>query len=155
MPASTAGSTVRGDAKSVRSAAGTMVVEACMLPSYSKQMRSGDGKGAWPTSVDIVQCTSMKPAFLLKFVPGSTIGGASPSALFGSSLEPNLRNKMRVPVEDPELASGFYPEQKYQQVSSRPAEPRAPSTRSRGSACAAGCVRLREPESKGTKLEQG
>ena len=98
MPASTAGSTVRGDAASVRSAAGTMVVEACMLPSYSKQMRSGDGKGAWPTSVDIVQCTSMKPA-LLKFMPGA-------SALFGSSLEPNLRNKMRVPVEDPELASG-------------------------------------------------
>ena len=153
MPACTAGSTVRGDAASVRSAAGTMVVEACMLPSYSKQMRSGDGKGARSTSVDTVQCTSMKPAFLLKFVPGSTIGGASP--VLGSSLEPNLRNKMRVPVEDPELASGPIPQQTYQQVSSRPAEPRAPSTRSRGSACAAGCVRLREPESKGTKLEQG
>ena len=61
---------------------------ACAAPSYS-------GERTRRASVD-AQCTSLKPPELKSRL--SAFGGASPSALFGSSLEPNLRNKMRVPV---------------------------------------------------------
>ena len=68
---------------------------ACAAPSYSMDRRFDSGERTRRASVD-AQCTSLKPPELKSRL--SAFGGASPSALFGSSLEPNLRNKMRVPV---------------------------------------------------------